>query len=81
MLSVSKDQSVQLLKQELVQCHSKIQWYQSQLQDVEEQLTNLEEENWSLKRFNEHLSDKVAELECRVDPYSLDGTPVCNSLF
>jgi hypothetical protein len=49
---------------------------------LKEQMEELEERMESIELENRHqvegLTERNTELECRADPYSLDGEAICN---
>lgn len=44
-------------------------------------IMELEAEVQHLRTVVRSQADTIAELQCRVDPYSQDGEPLCNSFY
>ena len=63
------------LKRQHSQIMQLLQIYQQQAQEFQEQLDAVEAE---VRIVINIQADKIAELECLSNPYSQDGTPICN---
>ena len=74
-----RDHKIHRLEQDLLKYHMTLQWLQERLQELQAKLTSIEAENLELRMVNSQQADRIAELQCWVDPYSQDGTPICNS--
>ncbi len=74
-----RDHKIHRLEQDLLKYHMTLQWLQERLQELQAKLTSIEAENLELRMVNSQQADTIAELQCWVDPYSQDGTPICNS--
>lgn len=63
------------LKRQQSQIMQSLQTYQQQAREFQEQLDAVEAE---VKIVINSQTDIIAELECLSNPYSQDGTPICN---
>jgi predicted RNase H-like nuclease (RuvC/YqgF family) len=77
--NTNRDRKIHRVEQDLLEYHMTLQRLQERLQELQAKLTSIEAENIELRMVNSQQADTIAELQCWVDPYSQDGTPICNS--
>lgn len=55
--------------------------YQNKFREYEQQIEELKQEVSDWKMLNRSKDERIAELESLVNPYSSEGTAICNSEF